>query len=210
MKVLGFALIGGAALLAFAAAKSEGAPVDDLPGDTPPDVFPDDAPSADVSGVEEPAFFPVFAAPLASPVAFMTQLTGRAGQLAPHVQAVIVDVAAEYAIDAAALAALRIAENGPVLDDGEIGFGVIAPASARKNLRVQAQWAAGTIKNNLSRYRLATGVLPTGADGRYTDAFLTWLSARYAPVGASNDPTNLNANHARNLIAAYHASATLA
>ena len=39
--------------------------------------------------------------------------------------------------------------------------------------------------------------------GRYSEEFLRFLSGRYAPVGAVNDPDGLSRYHARNLIALY-------
>ena len=43
----------------------------------------------------------------------------------------------------------------------------------------------------------------TAISGRYTEDFLRFLSSRYAPVGAQNDPNGLNRFHAANLIAHY-------
>ena len=38
---------------------------------------------------------------------------------------------------------------------------------------------------------------------RDPDAFIDFLGARWAPVGAANDPTNLNANWTRNVKAVF-------
>lgn len=134
----------------------------------------------------------------------MAALTGRAAQLPAHERARIVVIAEDMGIDPAALAALRLAENGGPGRE----FGVLSVSAPTYD--EQATIAARSIKNHEARYRRATGELPRGADGRYTEAFLAHFSARYAPIGAGNDPTGLNSHHARNLIAGYRASGVTA
>ena len=78
------------------------------------------------------------------------------------------------------LHAIRTAENGrPGLE-----FGVMHPRAKDQpnSLRVQAGWAAATVRKNLDRW------LASGEDVDY----ITYLGRRYAPVGASNDPDGLN------------------
>jgi len=110
---------------------------------------------------------------------------------------VVISTAESFGIDPRFLAALREAENGGPGRE----YGVLSvPAPTYDD---QVTIAARTIRNNLDRYRTATGDDPVGWDGRYTEHFILWFSARYAPVGASNDPTGLNSYHARNLSNSY-------
>lgn len=134
----------------------------------------------------------------------------------PEWQSTIIDdVARQYGIDANFLASLRKTENGRKGRE----FGVLSPAamigddpnvSPEESFRVQAEWAAGTISKNAGRYQNATGRSATDENGRYTADYIRFFSARYAPVGAGNDPTNLNSNHARNLLAYYGQSGDIA
>jgi hypothetical protein len=105
-------------------------------------------------------------------------------------------------VDPALLVALRQTENGGRGRE----FGVLAtPASG---LEDQARIAANSVRNSLARFTRQGGTAaidPT--TGRYSEAFLRFFSARYAPIGAANDPAGLNRFHARNLIALYAAQA---
>ena len=104
-------------------------------------------------------------------------------------------------VDPALLAALRRTENGGRGRE----FGVLStPASG---LEAQARVAAVSIRNSLARYAAQGGAAVDPATGRYTEDFLRFFSARYAPVGAANDPAGLNRFHAKNLIALYAAEA---
>ena len=76
------------------------------------------------------------------------------------------------------LFAIRKAENGPPGNE----FGILCQRGT--NLDVQAGWAAATIVKNRRRWEDA------GRPGE----FVEFLGGRWAPVGASNDPHNLNAN----------------
>lgn len=102
-----------------------------------------------------------------------------------------------FSIDPRFLAALRVTENGG--PGRELGI-LSVPAPTVGD---QYEIAARTISNNLGRYEDATGKSPIGNGGVYTDDFIRWFSSIFAPIGASNDPTNLNANHARNLLDSY-------
>ncbi len=119
-------------------------------------------------------------------------------------QTMILSVAQDFGIDAALLAAMRQTENGPILDDGTRGFGVLDPR-ARVSYRTNAEWSARTIRNTQDRYVRAYSLSPLTHDGRATDAFLEYLSLGgpgypgYAPLGVANDPDNLNKNHLTNL-----------
>lgn len=91
-----------------------------------------------------------------------------------------------YDVDARLMGAIRKAENGgPGREFGVVS--IFAP-----DLDSQARAAAQTIANNVTRFQNQTGLVAYGDDGRYSDAFIEFLGSRYAPIGASNDPTNLN------------------
>lgn len=91
-----------------------------------------------------------------------------------------------YDIDARFLGAIRKAENGGPGRE----FGILSVPAP--DLDSQARVAAQTVKNNLTRFENQTGLSPFDSTGRYSDAFVEFLGARYAPVGAGNDPLGLN------------------
>jgi len=68
-------------------------------------------------------------------------------------------------------------------------FGVMHPEARETNLRTQAEWAIGTIKKNLERFEKQSE----------EKDFIAFLGKRYAPVGAENDPENLNQNWVKNV-----------
>ena len=81
--------------------------------------------------------------------------------------------------------AIRKAENGR----SGLEFGVLHPrclalikAHPERSLRIQAGWAAATVRKNYDRWCLA------GRQGE----FIVFLGNRYCPVGADNDPMGLN------------------
>lgn len=78
------------------------------------------------------------------------------------------------------LLAIRRAENGPPGRE----WGIMAPAA--NTFELQAAWAAVTIIKNRKRW---------SGEGD----FVTFLRSRYAPMGAKNDPENLNRNWIRNV-----------
>ena len=100
-------------------------------------------------------------------------------------------------IDPKLLVALRRAENGGPGRE----FGVLSVAAP--GVDAQARVAANTVRNTVQRFERGGDGAVDPATGRYTDAFLRYFSARYAPIGAVNDPTGLNRHHAANLIALY-------
>lgn len=61
-------------------------------------------------------------------------------------------------------------------------------------LEKQAVWAAKTVGKNLHRYNN----LPAGERSQYRD-FIDFLGDRYAPRGAENDPSGLNASWEKNV-----------
>ena len=101
---------------------------------------------------------------------------------------VINKVAKEYGLDEVGtdlLFSIREVENGRQGRE----FGVLRPEAMRfeksedpmKSFEIQAKWAAGTIRDRF------TGDLKAFAD-------------RWAPIGAANDPDNLNANWLPNIL----------
>jgi len=85
----------------------------------------------------------------------------------------------------AVLFAIRVAENGRRGRE----FGVLHPNALGRDgetwqvtLDRQAGWCAATIMKNRKRW----------ADAGMKESFIVFLGKRYAPVGADNDPKNLN------------------
>ena len=110
-----------------------------------------------------------------------------------HEATVIEREAARTGVDPALLAALRRVENGRPGRE----FGVLSVSAP--GLEDQARVAATSIRNAASRFERQGGQAIDPATGGYTDGFLRFFSARYAPVGAANDPHGLNRHHAQNL-----------
>jgi hypothetical protein len=109
----------------------------------------------------------------------------------------IVREAQRTGIDPDLLAALRRVENGgPGREFGVLG----TPAPG---LEEQARIAANTIRKTVARFEQQGKEAVDLSTGRYTNEFLRFFSARYAPSGAMNDPGGLNRFHAANLIALY-------
>jgi len=84
------------------------------------------------------------------------------------------------------LFSIRKAENGKPGRE----FGVLHPKAINTNLRTQAGWAAATIMNHRKRH-----------DPKKEGDFIKSLARRYAPVGAENDPKNLNTHWLTNVTA---------
>ena len=123
--------------------------------------------------------------------------SASAASAPPREAALIAQEAARTGVDSALLAAIRKAENGRPGRE----FGVLSVSAP--TLESQARVAANTVRNTLLRYAQHGGQAVDPVTGRYTEGFLQYLSARYASVGAANDPLGLNRNHAANLIALY-------
>lgn len=110
----------------------------------------------------------------------------------------ILQAARLMGVPAAALFALRIVENGRPGRE----FGVLSVPAPRYEDQVLV--AARSFRHAEDRYEVETGKEARDDNGRYTEPFLRHFSARWAPIGAENDPDNLNSNHANNLVAAYN------
>ena len=81
------------------------------------------------------------------------------------------------------VASIRYVEN-----DKRYYFGIIHKRCP-KGYRPQAGWCAATVQKNWDRWQKA------GSKGE----FVVFLSKRYCPVGADNDPNGLNKNWLPNL-----------
>lgn len=88
--------------------------------------------------------------------------------------------------------AIRRAEAGSMGRE----MGVLAPGAGKKpgdtatqTLDRQAGWAASTLMKNRERY----------AKEKPNTDFLTFFGNRWAPIGAENDPNNLNQNWIKNV-----------
>lgn len=118
-------------------------------------------------------------------------------------------VALKHGVDPRFLAALRQTENGRAGRE----FGVLGLGADADTWQEQAEVAARTIRHTVGRF--ARNVSAWGwwdeARGAYSEAFLAYFSHGgpgydgYAPLGAGNDPTHLNANHLKNLTTYYNA-----
>ena len=96
-----------------------------------------------------------------------------------------------------ALVALRRTENGEIGDETHPSkaFGVLSvPAPTYQD---QLRVAASSIRHHIARCH---GMVVKDPLGFFTVEFLTSFSHHWAPVGADNDPSGTNANHAANLI----------
>jgi hypothetical protein len=129
------------------------------------------------------------------------RFTGEAGRLPEDEQAKIFEVAAEVGVPACFLAAIRIAENGGPGRE----FGVLSERA--DTYESQAKIAALSIRNNTFRYVIKFKEWPVDANtGGLSESFTKFMGARWAPVGATNDPTNLNRHWAGNVWRAYKES----
>lgn len=130
-------------------------------------------------------------------------------RISPAELSLLRQAASQHGIDAGLLKALAMTENGPSVQGPEgptKGLGVVSvPAPT---LGEQADVAGRTTSNTLTKYRRALGKEPMD-QGKYTEDFLRYFSrggpgySGYAPLGAGNDPTNLNENHLRRLLESY-------
>lgn len=82
------------------------------------------------------------------------------------------------------VAAIRYAENGGKGKE----YGILHPR-VKPTYRSQAGWCAATVQKNYDRWIKA---MPR-------QSFIEFLGARYCPVGAKNDPKNLNRWWCRNV-----------
>jgi hypothetical protein len=137
--------------------------------------------------------------------------TGEAANLPYNEQAAILALAAKYGVDPAALAALRLAENGRagrefgVLSVATGGNATLPPTDPGSTFWLQGAAAATSLQNQMARQR-AAGINPLDDSKRLTYEFWDTWSKRWAPQGAANDPTGLNRNWLANAWGAYESS----
>ncbi len=119
----------------------------------------------------------------------MLRLTGLAGKLPEHEQAVILEQACEVGVPACLLAAIRLAENGRAGRE----FGVLSEGA--ETYEKQARICALSIRNNQFRYVAQIGVWPVDTKtGQTSRGFVEFMASRWAPTGVANDPDGLNKN----------------
>lgn len=123
----------------------------------------------------------------------------------------IVFHANRYGVDPAILLAIREAENGR---DG-LQFGIINTESYNADrgytignefhpypneLHHQSAQAVVTVRNNQQRWEQLAPVQRQA----YDNDFFNFLGSRYAPIGADNDPDDLNQNWSANVRAGFN------
>jgi len=82
------------------------------------------------------------------------------------------------------VAAIRYAENGGKGKE----YGILHPR-VKPTYRSQAGWCAATVQKNYDRW------VKAGKNGD----FISFLGAKYAPIGADNDPKGLNRHWVKNV-----------
>ncbi len=128
------------------------------------------------------------------------RFTGEAASLPEQEQHDILRIAAEIGVPATFLAAIRIAENGRPGRE----FGVLSESA--DTYEAQCRIAALSIRNNQYRYIARFREWPTDAAGGLSEAFTKFMAGRWAPLGADNDPDNLNAHWPKNVWRVYTGS----
>lgn len=99
--------------------------------------------------------------------------------------AVVTNIPANQRFELATIvAAIRYTENGSYGKE----YGILAKG-CKKTYRSQAGWCAATV------YKRYNAWVKLGSRG----SFIEYLGKSYAPIGASNDPKNLNKNWVKNV-----------
>jgi len=83
--------------------------------------------------------------------------------------------------------AVRMAEQGRKGRE----FGVLAQGAIDTDLETQAEWTMSTLIKDTKRWH--TGELTKGKKEDY-QSFIHYFSDKWCPIGAENDPNNLNKN----------------
>lgn len=110
---------------------------------------------------------------------------------------IVVRKAQEYSIDPCFLLAMRSTENG------RSGLDFWVMKVWIDTFDWQLTMACRIIQNNANRYKRMTWEQSSDWSWRFSAEFIWYLSNTYAPIGANNDPNDLNSNHLRNLLAFY-------
>ncbi len=112
------------------------------------------------------------------------------------------EVALQHGVDPLFMLALRKAENGGPGRE----FGVLDGKS--KTYEEQLQVSTKTIRRLLDEYKHNPLRLKLNGSGFrriiYTEAFVIFAQKSYCPIGAENDPNDLNKNWAENVCDAYY------
>lgn len=116
------------------------------------------------------------------------------------------DVAMRYGVDPYFIAAIRKAENGGPGRE----FGIMLTNRGKLNsFEFQLLGCIQTIVHCVNDFRYNICVAQRTARGeavlRYSEAFIAAVQRRYAPLGAGNDPTDLNKNWFVNVANTYFA-----
>lgn len=80
-------------------------------------------------------------------------------------------------------------------------FGVLAQGAIDTDLETQAEWTISTLIKDTIRWH--KGELLKGKKSDYP-TFIDYFADKWAPVGASNDPNNLNKNWLPNFLKYYN------
>lgn len=104
------------------------------------------------------------------------------------------EYARTWGLPAALLQAVMDAEGGPDALIKAVQCSLLNVTSLNKALEVTCR----TVTHALSDY-----VLQPATPGKGPVDFIAFLASRWAPQGAANDPTDLNANWAHNVTAIY-------
>lgn len=136
------------------------------------------------------------------------RFTGVLGDMPAYEQAACIVIAEALHIPPTALGAVRWHENGRGGNEktASLAFGIKSlDAADQDEYGEQAMACAESIRNNTVRFQKATGQAAWVGD-RLSDGFWQFMAKRYCPVGAGDDPTNLNQHWPGRVIEIYRGS----
>ncbi len=105
-----------------------------------------------------------------------------------------------HGVDPFFIAAVRKAENGAPGRE----FGVLTLKAPTYSEQLEA--CCATVRNRMVEHppRLRVRLLTSGISRLcLNDDWIDWFAARWAPLGAANDPNSLNVNWSNNVIGLY-------
>jgi len=105
-------------------------------------------------------------------------------------------VARDYGLDPYLIAAIRVSEAGRAGRE----YGVMLTAADDYNKQLEA--CCRIIRNYMLDYT-RNPFTKLGKRIAYGDRFIGYIQRRYCPVGADNDPSNLNSNWFKNVWSLY-------
>ncbi len=113
-----------------------------------------------------------------------------------------------YNVDSLYVCAIRHQENGPSSAEPGHTFGEFGvPTADAPDYVSQLAACCATVRDRMGEYMGPPFTIMQGPKVKrlaYARAFITWFASKWAPVGAGNDPTNLNANWPSGVMAAYY------